>query len=474
MATPLPTNRCEMNLAEIAQSTGGALHGDGAQRICGVSTDSRAIEPGGLFVALKGLSHDGYAYLAAAAARGAAAAIVGRGRTAPIDHIEVDDTLEALGRIASHHVRGIRSRRHIPAIAIGGAVGKTTTKELTAAAARALLGRTLATAGNLNNLIGVPLTLLGLDEEHQAMVIECGTNLPGEIARLARTVEPDVALVLDAEIEHTEGLGTQEGVADEEAALFNGARKAIVTWAEDPLLVARLPRGVPRVFFGTTDRAGVRLRRRSVTAAGHSKIRIEFAPGLVEPDAPQYLEVELSLLGPAAALNAAAAIAALAAVEPLRADQLPHLAAALGAVAPVPGRLVLKQVGGVRVLDDTYNSSPSSVRVALETAQEMALQSNARLVVALGDMLELGALSRESHIEAINRAIETRPAALVVVGPEMTQAAAAVSRTSGVQLITSPDSTAAAPIVHGLLNDGDLLLVKGSRGIAMERVIERL
>src|SRR5262249_59561404 len=129
------------------------------------------------------------------------------------------------------------------------------------------------TAGNLNNLIGVPLTLLGLDEEHQAMVIECGTNLPGEIARLARTVEPDVALVLNAEIEHTEGLGTQEGVADEEAALFSGARKAIVTWAEDPLLMARLPRGgIRTILFGTSDRADLRLVQRSIAVDGHPNI----------------------------------------------------------------------------------------------------------------------------------------------------------------------------------------------------------
>jgi UDP-N-acetylmuramoyl-tripeptide--D-alanyl-D-alanine ligase len=463
-----------MTLAEVAQATGGALFGDGARRIRGVSTDSRAIEPGGLFVALKGLSHDGYAFVAAAAARGAAAAIVGRASTASIDRVEVDDTLAALGRIARHHGQRLRATRPIATIAIGGAVGKTTTKELTAAAARAVFGPTLATAGNLNNLIGVPMTLLGLEEKHQAMVIECGTNLPGEIARLAAIVEPDIAMVLNAEIEHTEGLGTQEGVADEEAALFRGARKAIVTWAEDPLLMARVPRGARAIYFGTSQRAAVRLTHRSINAHGHSQIRIEFGPGLTAPGAPTEIDLELSLLGPAAALNAAAAIAAVAALEPLRSEHLPQLAAALRAVEPVAGRLVLKQVGKVRVLDDTYNASPSSVRVALETAVEVAEQTGSRMVIALGDMLELGALSRELHIEAIRRAIATRPAALVVVGPETAQAAATLSSIAGVQLTIAPDSTAAAAIVRALLRDGDLLLVKGSRGIAMERVIEGL
>lgn len=464
-----------MTLAEVAQATGGTLFGDSTRRICGVSTDSRAIEPGGLFVALKGISHDGHAYVIAAAARGAAAAVVGRGSTAPIDRVEVDDTLDALGRIAGHHIRRLRGKRSIPTIAIGGAVGKTTTKELTAAAARALFGRTLATAGNLNNLIGVPLTLLGLDETHQAMVIECGTNSPGEIARLARIVEPDVAMVLNAEIEHTEGLGTREGVADEEAALFGGASRALVTWADDPLLIDRIPRDRMRtIFFGATDRAGVRMAHRSITGQGRSKVRIEFGEEILAPGAPAYLDLELRLLGPAGALNAAAAIAAVAALKPLRAEQLPQLAAALGAVEPVAGRLVLRQAENIRVLDDTYNANPSSVRVALETARELADQTKSRMVVAVGDMLELGALSRDLHIDAIREAIAARPAVLVVVGPEMTAAAAAQPNSAGIQPITAPDSTAAAPIVRALLRDGDLLLVKGSRGISMERVIDGL
>ncbi len=474
MATPLPVNRCEMTLAEVAQATGGELHGDAARRIRGVCTDSRVIEPGALFVALRGASHDGHVFAAAAIQRGAAAAVVGRGAGIPIDRVEVDDTLEALGTIARYHVSRIRRRRVIPSVAIGGAVGKTTTKELTAAAARALFGRTLATAGNLNNLIGVPLTLLGLDENHQAMVIECGTNAPGEIVRLAHMVEPDVAMVLNAEIEHTEGLGTQEGVADEEAALFGGAQRALVVWAEDALLTARLRRNGRRlILFGTGEVADVRLAHRSLTSEGRSRIRIELGPATTANRLRGGIEIELLLLGPGAALNAAAAVAAMAALKPLEQGDLPPLSAALAAVEPAAGRLVLKQVGKLRVLDDTYNASPSSVRVALETARELADRSGARIVVALGDMLELGALSPELHIEAVNRALASRPAALLLVGAEMTRAASAV-KDSGVHLITAPDSQAAAPLIRGLLRDGDLLLVKGSRGIAMERLIEGL
>jgi UDP-N-acetylmuramoyl-tripeptide--D-alanyl-D-alanine ligase len=474
MATPLPTNNCELTLAEAAQATNGKLFGDGSRRVRGISTDSRAIEPGGLFVALKGVAHDGNAYVAAAAARGAAGAIVVRGGSASIDRIEVDDTLQALGRLAHYHVGRLRARRPIPSIAVGGAVGKTSTKELTAAAVRAVYGRTLATVGNLNNLIGVPLMLLGLDESHQAMVIECGTNSPGEIARLARIVEPDIAMVLNAEIEHTEGLGTLEGVADEEAALFAGARMAVVTWAEDELLPARIPHGALAVMFGTSERADVRLAQRSITADGRSLIRVAFRSGITASGAPDFLELELSLLGPAAALNATAAIAAVAALRPLHAEDFPRLASGLAKVEAVPGRLNLKHVGGVTVLDDTYNSNPSSVRAALAAAEEITERTGARMVIALGDMLELGALSRAAHIEAINRALLAHPAALVLVGPEMTQAAATVSAPEGVQPITAPDSITAAGLVRDLIQNGDLLLVKGSRGIAMEGIIEGL
>ena len=127
MATPLPVNQCEMTLAEAAQATGGTLVGDGGRKIRGISTDSRAIEPGGLFVALRGLAHDGHAFVGQAAERGAAAAVVGRASVAAIDRIEVDDTLDALGRLARHHAGRIRARRNIPTIAVGGAVGITTT-----------------------------------------------------------------------------------------------------------------------------------------------------------------------------------------------------------------------------------------------------------------------------------------------------------------------------------------------------------
>jgi UDP-N-acetylmuramyl pentapeptide synthase len=170
--------------------------------VLGVSIDTRSLEPGSLFVALRGATIDGHNYLAQAADLDAAAAIVETGRRHPaLGCIEVDDTLAALGRLAHAHLARRRAARPLPVIAIGGAVGKTTTKELTAAVTRALFGATLSTPGNLNNLIGVPMTIFTLIGEHNAAVLECGTNTRGEIPKLARIVEPDVAMVLNVDLE---------------------------------------------------------------------------------------------------------------------------------------------------------------------------------------------------------------------------------------------------------------------------------
>src|ERR1035437_8213114 len=190
--------------------------------------------------------------LTQAAARGAAAAIVATGRRHPgLDCIEVADTLAALGRLARRHLVRTRAARPLPLIAIGGAVGKTTTKELTAAVARALFGSTLSTPGNLNNLIGVPMTIFTLTGEHRAAVLECGTNTRGEIPKLARSVEPDVAMVLNVDLEHSEALGTLDDIADEEAALFSTARRYAVASADEPMVLARIPKHLRRITLAS-------------------------------------------------------------------------------------------------------------------------------------------------------------------------------------------------------------------------------
>ena len=481
MATPIPINQCEFTIAEVVEGTGGTLVGastsssiTGSAR--GVSIDTRSISPGAIFVALHGAGTDGHDYLAQAAARGAAAAIVENGRHHPaLDCIKVGDTLDALGRLAHQHLARTRAARPLPLIAIGGAVGKTTTKELTAAVVRALFGSTLSTPGNLNNLIGVPMTIFTLTGEHHAAVLECGTNTRGEIPKLARIVEPDAAMVLNVDLEHSEGLGTLDEIADEEAALFSTVRRYAVASADEPMVLSRIPKHLRRITFGKSADARVRLVNRS--AGARSRIRVEIARDLVAAGVEPFIETEIALLGEAAALNCTASIAGVGAMRaaPLESRELDSIAEALASVHPVSGRLASTSINGIFVIDDTYNSNPRSIRAALAAAREVADGLGARLVIAMGDMLELGDQSAAAHQEAIRDVMRSRPAAIVVVGPEMNSASAIVSRDSNTTgILTSPDSTAAAKIVAGLVRPGDVLLVKGSRGIAMERIIERL
>jgi UDP-N-acetylmuramoyl-tripeptide--D-alanyl-D-alanine ligase len=478
MATPIPINQCEFTLAEVVEATGGPLvHATSTiDRIRGVSIDTRSIERGSLFVALRGAGTDGHNYLAQAAQRGAVAAIVETGRRhAALDCIEVDDTLAAIGRLARHHLVRTRKTRALPLIAIAGAVGKTTTKELTAAVVRALFGSTLSTPGNLNNLIGVPMTIFTLTGDHRAAVLECGTNTRGEIPKLAQIVEPDVAMVLNVDLEHSEGLGTLDDIADEEAALYATARNCAVASADEQMVLARIPKHLRRITFGKSPDAHVRLVNRSVGA--RSRIRVELARDMVAAGVKPFIETEIALLGEAAALNCTAAIAGLAAMcaGPLEARELDAIAEALGNVLPVAGRLATTSINGLFVIDDTYNSNPRSIRAALAAAREVADGLGARLVIAMGDMLELGDQSAEAHQEAIRDVMRARPAAFVAVGPEMNSARdVASSQEDGTEILTAPDSSEAAGIVAGIVRRGDVLLVKGSRGIAMERIIERL
>jgi UDP-N-acetylmuramoyl-tripeptide--D-alanyl-D-alanine ligase len=337
------------------------------------------------------------------------------------------------------------------------------------------------------------MTLFTLTDADRAAVIECGTNRPGEIARLAALVRPEVALVLNVDVEHTEGLGSLGGVADEEAALFSTAKIA-VTGAGETMLRERIPAGMRTVTFGDSAAADVRVLGRKVIAPGRQRISLALPPTMIEPDLrldtavfgpgeePEPLfDFPLNLIGTASALNAAAAVAAAAAAigRPLSRAQLTVIAAALETVKPVPGRLATRQIRDMIVIDDTYNANPRSVRAALHAAREIADSVKARLLVALGDMLELGSLSATMHAEILRYLLRIKPDISVLVGPEFAAAAKTVASIpdSGYdpnRIAFAADSSAAAHAVRRLVKPGDVLLVKGSRGIAMEKVIEAL
>ncbi|MGH7331722.1 MAG: UDP-N-acetylmuramoyl-tripeptide--D-alanyl-D-alanine ligase, partial [Candidatus Rokuibacteriota bacterium] len=374
-------------MQDIVSATGGALvAGDLALPVAGVSIDSRTLKVGEAFFAIRGHWHDGHDNVGDAAARGACCVVV---HTAPDDPpptvplVLVADTTVALGRLAARH----RARFAIPLVAVTGSNGKTTTKELIAAVLAPRFS-VLKSEASFNNQWGLPLTLLRLTSTHEVAVVEIGTNQPGEIATLASLAAPTLGVVTTVADVHTEFLGSLEGVREEKAALVRAlpASGAAVLNADDPRVLGMAADTAARVLtFGTTPGADVHLA--SPVADGAASI------GFTLEQAGQRAAVRLALAGRHNVINALAAAATGVALG----LPLAEIARGLGAAHAVKGRCVWREARGVRILDDTYNANPVSVRAALETVT--ARRGPGRLVVVLGDMLELGALADEAHRE---------------------------------------------------------------------------
>lgn len=493
MATPIPPNEASFTLKEIASATHGTIvdpegaSGGDSVLVRGVSTDSRTVPSGALFVALRGERMDAHQFLDAAHARGAVL-LVERGRALPdgARAVAVDDTLVALGALAAVH----RARFPGLVVAVTGSAGKTTTKELVAAALAGTGARTLRTHGNLNNLIGVPMMLFLLDaEQHDAAVIEVGTSAPGEVARLAAIVQPRIAVCTLAAAEHLEGLGTLDAVADEETACFRALPDdgAIIPGADDTRVLARAQgaKGARTLLsFGVAASSDIRLISRTHDPDGTQRARYSLRYSLPGPqvgpkEGEGEIELVLALLGAAAAVDAGAALAVVLATRP---EKLDAAAAALAKVSPVAGRMVPRAGRrGVLVLDDTYNANPGSVRASIDTAVELAHERQGRALAVLGDMKELGAASAAEH-EGIGRyAVERGVAVLIGCGREMAAAASAAVRSAAgrgavfpTRVVQVAEVLDAIPVVDGLMRDGDVVLVKGSRSMTMERVVDAL
>jgi UDP-N-acetylmuramoyl-tripeptide--D-alanyl-D-alanine ligase len=444
-------------LSDVAAATEGRLAG-GDAAFAGVGIDSRTIEPGMLFVALRGERFDGHAFLEAARARGAAGALVAQPAALPLPQVVVRDTLAALSTLAA----AWRARSGALVLGIGGSNGKTTTKELLAAIL-AGHGPTLATRGNLNNHIGVPLTLLRLEPEHRYAVIEMGANHPGEIAALAALARPAIALVTNAGDEHLEGFGDLAGVARAEGEMFAAlaADGIAVVNADDPfcgLWQSMVPRGARILRFGIDAPADVRAQ----AIAG----RIEsgaFATAFVLSVAGQQARVKLPLAGRHNVANAlGAAAAAHAAGVPL-----PAIVAGLERMRPVAGRLQLKAgPRGSWLIDDSYNANPSSVRAGIDVL--CALPGEHWLV--LGEMAELGAETVASHAGIGDYARRAGVTRLFAIGAAARHAADAFGARAG----WYEDAARLGDELAASLEPGVTALVKGSRVNRLERVVERL
>jgi UDP-N-acetylmuramoyl-tripeptide--D-alanyl-D-alanine ligase len=462
MATPIPTNHAPFSLEEVADATAGTIRRAGGP-VAGVRIDSRAVEPGTLFVATVGDHVDAHRFLPDVAARGAGAVVVQRGTDVPPGPgvVEVEDPLTALGDLAAFH----RRRWGRTVVAITGSAGKTSTKELVAAAIRGAGKRVRRTDGNLNNLFGLPMMVFTLEDGHDVAVLEAGTNRPGEVARLGAITRPDVALVTLVAPAHTEGLGSLEDVAREEASMlaaldFDGC--AIVN-GEEPLLASWLEASpATKLRYGRDARFDVELLGFEVTDALQTVAR--YRVGETSTAAT------LGLLGEGAAFAGAAALCVVHALG-LSVDRS---AAALVQVAPVSGRMSPRTAaGGALVIDDSYNSNVDSALLALRTAAELARSRGGRAFALLGDIRELGERSREDHERVGRGAAELGVEHLVGVGTEM-RAATAVARAAGIAAEDAASPEQAAEAVADRLAPGDVVVVKGSRSLAMERAVDAL
>ena len=444
-------------LSELAVATHGVVLGDDVS-IASVSTDSRRLKQGDLYVALKGPRFDGHDYVADAKSRGAAAAMVSRDLDMDLPRLQVEDTRIGLGCMAA----AWRRRSKAKVAAVTGSNGKTTVKEMLAAIL-ARRGSTLATLGNLNNDIGLPLTLCRLQDEVFA-VVELGANHPGEIDYLSRIARPDVAILNNAGRAHLEGFGDLEGVARAKAEILNGLADdgVFVYNADDPFapLWRELAGNRASLGFGLSEDAQIR----SPDAAArlvwdeegfHSEFSVHTPTG--------ELQIRLRLAGEHNRMNALAAIAAAQVLGASRED----IEAGLASLPPVPGRLYSRRgPGGMRVIDDSYNANPDSVRMAIALLR----LAPGRRVLVLGDLGELGADAPALHEELGAHAREAGVECLFTCG----ELSALCSRGFGEGAAHFSTREELLDFLAAELDAADTVLVKGSRAAAMEKVVQAL
>ena len=434
----------------------GAPSGTGPT-VHAVCTDTRAITPNSLFVALRGDTFDGHDYLAAAAAGGAVAALVDRDvpAVAGLTLVRVDDARAAMGRLATF----VRRRFQGTVIAVAGSNGKTGTKHLIHAALSSKLRGSMSPK-SFNNDIGVPVTLFAADAGDDFVVLEMGTNHPGEIAHLSRMAEPDVAVITNVGAEHLEFFGDLAGVAKENAQVTVGLRRdglfLINGDGDEHDLLDDLTDCQATLFgFGGHNH----LSAMNVTADA-SGVTFDVEP----PDRP----LHVPLLGRHVAANALAAIAIGRHLEVDDDDLFRGLATATGPAM----RLQVQHAGPVTIVNDAYNANPTSTAAALETVRD--LPTAGRRLAVLGDMLEMGDAAAAGHADVGRLAAASGLDVLVCVGP-LSAGTAAAAKAAGLGVVWHVLTTAeAAAFVPTLLAAGDLVLLKASRGIRLEKVADAI
>jgi UDP-N-acetylmuramoyl-tripeptide--D-alanyl-D-alanine ligase len=440
---------------QVAADAGGRLAGPGHVRLGGFSIDTRTIRRGDAFVAIRGPRFDGHDFVAEAVRKGAAAAVVEREAEVPAGFpvVRVPDSVGALGRVAAAHRDRLRAR----VVAITGSNGKTTTKEMLAHILRGRL-RVGGAVKSFNNAIGVPLTLLGAGLDDDALVVEAGTNHPGEIAALAALIRPDVAVVTHVGASHLEGLGDEAGVAREKATLLDRIRPGgAAVLNADNAWTAEMARTCPHrtVTFGVGHGAQVKASDIQWQARA-----IRFQVGGVA--------FRLEMLGEWNVHNALAAAAAAREVG----VPVEESAERLRQFAPPAMRMEVREAGGIVWVNDAYNANPASSLAAI--AEFGRLKPTGRRVAVFGDMRELGPGSPRFHRSIGEALAGIELGCAVFVGVEVGPAAARFRELTGdrVAVREVPDAAAASKVLAQILRPGDMVLLKGSRAMALERVLD--
>lgn len=448
----------EFTLDQVLAATGGSLKGlSAATAFSGVSTDTRTLKAGDLFVALKGEKFDAHDFLDKAAAAGAAGVVVHNDAVAVprgVTAVLVADTLVALQELAGYH----RRRFTLPVVGITGSNGKTTTKDMVAAVLASRF-KVLKTEANFNNDIGLPLTLLNLDASHTAAVVEMGMRGGGQIARLAAVARPTVAVITNVGETHVEVLGSIDNIAAAKGELVEaiGADGLAILNADQPLVAAMQAKTPARkLFYGLGPAADVRAVN---VAIGRRETAFECQA------AGGSFAVTLPAVGRHNVYNALAAIAAGLGLG-LSHDEI---RSGLATFAASPMRLHIETIGDYTVINDAYNASPLSMHAAIDTLRTVA---PGRMVAVLGDMLELGEMAEATHKRVGEELADAGVQVVITVG-HFARYIAAAALAGGVDVTVACGGHAEAQeALRKLLRPGDMVLIKGSRGMKMEKMLE--
>ncbi len=434
---------------EIVEATGGTVLCGREQAFSGLSIDSRNIQSGELFVALRGERFDGHNFVPDALRRGSGA-LVATPPAEPADGktiILVQDTLKALQAIA----RFRRSKRNVPVVGVTGTNGKTTTKELIASVL-SRTNRALRTSGNFNNHIGLPLCVSNMQGDEDFMVLEMGSNRRGDIRDLCEIAYPDIAVVTNVGQAHLEGFGSMEAVRDTDLEVLDFVKTVSVN-ADDRFLMEGLGHFRGRVItYGIDNQADY--------YAKDIKPGLRGSQFLLCTPANSEIIVQLRIPGRFNILNALAA----ASVACELGIAMEEVRSGLRAFDGVPMRLELRTLAGALVINDVYNANPASMEEAL---RELVRLRSSRTIAVLGDMLELGAFAGDAHEELMKKMNDMRIDMLIAVGAEMQKASSVFSGYSR----RAEDSAGARAMLMSMMKEGDTVLIKGSRGMHMEKVI---